>query len=224
VTRGVLSASVRRVTWLIGAYLPSRLVRRRRDFNCAFQDSATWDERASESEAMLRTYLSAHQEPAATLVIGDFGAGTERLRGVLERALQCAHEYHAFDLVPQQPTTTRIDLATETPAGPFDVVFCLGVLDYFQKPADLLSRIGSVSQLVVFSYVVVDGAERLSRRERRARGWLSDLSAGELDRELERIGLRSRAVRLTNRDRTRLWLVESAVDRPIDAAREPGPS
>ena len=223
-TRGVLSTSVRRVVRLIGASLPSRLTRRRRDFNCAFQDSASWDERASEAVAMVRAYLTSQQEPAATLVIGDFGAGNERLRGVLERGLQCAHEYHPFDLVPQQATTTRIDLATETPAGPFDIVFCLGVLDYFQKPADLLSRIGSVSQLVVFSYVVVDGAERLSRSERRARGWLSDLSAGEMDRELERIGLRSRAVGLTNRDRTRLWLVERAGDQPIGAAREPGPS
>jgi hypothetical protein len=195
---------------LIGALLPSRLARRRRDFNCAFQDSATWDERASEAVAVLRTYLESYHEPAGTLVIGDFGAGNERLRAVLDGELRGAHEYHAFDVAPQLPTTTRIDLATETPNGHFDVVFCLGVLEYFREPAEVLSRIASVSRLVVFSYVVADGAEPLSRRQRRARGWLSDLTAAGMDGELARIGLRSRAVRLTNRDRTRLWLVESA--------------
>jgi hypothetical protein len=215
VTRDVLSSSViRRLRGLLEAVAPSRITRRR-DFNCAFQDSASWDERALEAVLMLRTYLAL--EPAARLVIGDFGAGNERLRDVLERELPDAHEYHAFDVAPQLPTTTRIDLARDTPAHSFDVVFCLGVLEYFRDPAELLARIGSVARLVIFSYVVADGFDPLSRRQRRARGWLSDLTAPAIDRELSRIGLRSLSVRLTNRDRTRLWLVQATPDSPTDS-------
>jgi len=211
VTKGSAKwSAVREIARHIQATVPSLLNRRRSDFNCAFQDSPSWDERAAEAVAMLRTHISSTRQPAAALVIGDFGAGNERLRGVLEHELQQPIEYHAFDLAPQRPTTVRIDLATDTPPGSFDVVFCLGVLEYLRDPIELLSRIASISRLIVVSYVVADGAERLSTRQRRARGWLSDLTIAEMDRELMRLGLRSRAVGNVNRDRTRIWLIESA--------------
>lgn len=203
-------SAVREIARHVQATVRSRLSRRRTDFNCAFQDSPSWDERATEAVAMLRTYLYSGRQPAATLVIGDFGAGNERLRDVLEHELTQSSEYHPFDLAPQLPTTIRIDLAADTPPGSFDVVFCLGVLEYLRDPVELLSRIGAISHLIVFSYVVADGAERMSTRQRRARGWLSDLTVAEMDREIMRLGLRSLAVRHVNRDRTRVWLIESA--------------
>jgi polysaccharide pyruvyl transferase WcaK-like protein len=181
-----------------------------RDCNCGDQLSSSWDERAEAAVSLLRSSVTMRGPAERALVIGDFGAGNERLRGILSGALSFPHEYHAFDLFPQLSTTTRIDLEDETPALHFDVVFCLGLLEYLHDPSEFLGRLARVCRVAVLSYVLFDGAERLSVEERRARGWLSDLTRDDMVAELLRAGFGQQDFVAVNRGRTGIWLVETA--------------
>jgi colanic acid/amylovoran biosynthesis protein len=180
-----------------------------RNFNCGDQLSSSWDERAVAAVSLLRSSVSTPSGAEQTLVIGDFGAGNERLREILSTALTVPHEYHAFDLCPQRVSTTKIDFETQTPAGYFDAVFCLGLLEYLHDPSEFLGRLTRVCRVAVVSYVLFDGEERLSVRERRARGWLSDLNREDMEAELRLAGFSPKHFATANRGRTGIWLVET---------------
>jgi hypothetical protein len=173
------------------------------DFNCAAQDSPSWDERAA-----VAVELAAGLPWGGLVRIADLGAGNERLRGVLSESLQVQHSYEAYDLRPQQATTRPLDVEVELPGGPFDLVFCLGLIEYLADPGDFLQRLSAVCRHAVASYVIADGAERLSRRQRRARGWRTELTRESFESLLhESFEVRGNAI--TNRGRTCVWLGES---------------
>ena len=184
-----------------------------RAFNCDQQDSPTWDERAAVAAALLRDHLEQRDDSTGPLEIADFGAGNERLRDALARGLPTPHVYRPYDLRPQRPTTVQIDLADELPGRSFDAVFCLGILEYLEDPSAFLDRLSRVTEVAVVSYVVADGSEQLSTDERRARGWLSDLTTSQVEELLARAQLDNVAQRVTNRGRTAVWIAKSRRDR-----------
>src|SRR5829696_772201 len=98
------------------------------DFNCADQQSPSWQERAVVAVDLLRESLAGDPHTSAPLTIADFGAGNERLRDVLAERLGRTHTYHPYDLQPQQPTTASMNLAAELPDRRFDAIFCLGLV------------------------------------------------------------------------------------------------
>jgi Methyltransferase domain len=177
-------------------------------FNCQWQDAPSWDERAVQAVSLLSRHL-LKTNPTGPLSIADFGAGNERLRRTLDAELDLVHKYHAYDVRPQKATTTQIDLANEFPTQHFDVVFCLGLLEYVADIPDFLTRLARVCDAAVLSYVVLDGSERLSTDERSARGWRSHLTHNQLESEFEHAGFASVDFVSVNRGRTGIWFTET---------------
>jgi hypothetical protein len=142
------------------------------------------------------------------LRIADLGAGNERLRGVLDTQLGIPHEYRAYDLHPQQATTTELDLEQELPAEHFDVVFCLGLLEYLHDLDWVFSGLTKICESALLSYTIFDGAEHLSPKERRVRGWVSDLTLNDVGEHLRRAGFHELDFATVSRGRTAIWMVK----------------
>lgn len=147
--------------------------RRRQRYNCHQQDDESWERRAETAVGLWRQGGDSSLSP---LRIADLGAGSERLRDVLRRGLEQSFEYAPYDLHPQRPTTQRLDLEREVPDRQFDLIFCLGVLEYLPDLPGLLPAFGGFCRFAVVSYVPTDCRARLSRSARQAIGWRSHLS------------------------------------------------
>lgn len=176
---------------------------RARRFNCHLQESPDWEERAERAVRLWRERGATSPRPAD---VADLGAGNERLRAVLERELDGAVAYHGYDLHPQQRSIHRVDLRASLPARRFDAVFCLGVIEYLEDPADFLRRVAGICDEAVTSYVVSDSPDRLSSSDRRARGWLSDHTRESFEALARDAGLQPVAFEAIDRGRTGLWL------------------
>jgi hypothetical protein len=177
-------------------------------FNLADADSPRWDERAETAVALLAGHVGdLRRDAGVALRIADFGAGTERLRDVLETHLEEPHTYRPFDLHPQSETVVVMDVTRELPDADFDVVFCLGLLEYVQGLERFLATLSQRYATLVISYTVFDAPHRLTPRERRERGWLTDYTRAGLEREFERLALRIRDFALTNQGRTGVWVL-----------------
>lgn len=183
------------------------LVDPKRRFNCADQRQATWEQRAERAvELLTASPIAARSERSQTLHIGDFGCGNERLRAILHKELQGPFAYRGYDLHPQSPDVTRIDLQHELPRERFDIVFCLGVLEYLSDAEAFVRRLGSACQAAIVSYVTTDASDSLSSPERRQRGWLNDFTRAELEDIFSRNGWVRGDVMTTPDARTVVWL------------------
>jgi polysaccharide pyruvyl transferase WcaK-like protein len=185
----------------LGALLTARTAR---GFNIQLQNHPAWDERAETAAVMLARHLGRPDRPVR---IADLGCGNERLRGALEEHLVAPHDYQGYDLLPQRPTVIALDVERELPAADHDVVFCLGLLEYFADLPHLLRRLRSRYDTAVLSYSVFDAPSPLTRRQRRARGWRTHLTAAEVTAGLEQAGWTILEHARVARGRTGLWLV-----------------
>jgi len=177
--------------------------RRRQRYNCDQQEDPSWQRRADAAVNLWRE----HGDPSISpLAVGDFGAGSERLRDVLVRSLDQDVEYFAYDLQPQLPSTRRLDLAREVPASEFDVVFSLGVLEYLSELNALPARLRLCCRYIVVSYIPTDWSTPLSLSARRSIGWRSHLAREEFQRTFTAAGFTLIAATETDRDRFPLWL------------------
>jgi SAM-dependent methyltransferase len=194
---------------------PRALRRLRRDasrlpYNLDDAGSPRWEERAEAAVALLAANLDA-VAPAgrASLRIADFGAGDERLARALAARLGRDHRYTAFDIRPQRSTVVQLDVREALPPQPFDVVCCLGLLEYVEPLGVFLRRLAEQYPTAVLSYTVRDAPNPLSRRERRKRGWLSHHTTADLERELAAAGFVVVGFVVANERRTGIWLVSS---------------
>jgi SAM-dependent methyltransferase len=177
-------------------------------FNLADSKSPRWDERAETAVALLAGHLGdLPQDATVALRIADFGAGTERLRGVLETHLEEPHTYSPFDLHPQSETVVVMDVTRELPDADFDVVFCLGLLEYVERLPPFLAALRARYATLVLSYALFDAPHPLTPQERRERGWLTDYTRAALEREFEGLALRIRDFALANQGRTAVWVL-----------------
>lgn len=177
-------------------------------FNLADSASPRWEERAETAVALLAANAeNLRWDRSVGLRIADFGAGNERLQRVLASRLRQPHRYAAFDLHPQSERVVELDVTRELPNDDFDVVFCLGLLEYVEPLRPFLAKLGERYSALLISYTLFDAPHPLTRRERRKRGWLTDYTRAELQRELESLGFETRGFRLTNQERTGVWLV-----------------
>jgi SAM-dependent methyltransferase len=184
--------------------------RRATPFNLDDAASPAWDERAQVAAALLAQNLDSLPPPQCPLRIADFGAGTERLDAILAGAITRRYTYAPFDLIPQSDRVRRIDVTRSLPVEDFDVVFCLGLLEYVTPLERLLARLAARYPVLVVSYALFDAPDRLTRRERRRRGWLTHYQRDELEAELVRHGFAIADAAITNRGRTGVWLLRSA--------------
>jgi SAM-dependent methyltransferase len=174
-------------------------------FNLDLSGSPSWDERAEAAATLL---MAAERSlPTDTLRIADFGCGDERLRRVLADRLSQPHRYQGYDLLPQRETVVEIDLTRSLPDEEFDVVFCLGLLEYIDPLAPFLARLHGRYPAALVSYAVADPPKPLRRWQRRSRGWRNHYTAAALEGEFDRVGFVRSDFCLTNQGRTGLWLL-----------------
>ncbi len=184
--------------------------RRRLPFNLEDAGSHRWEERAEAAVELLVGNVEAIcSDPAAGLRIADFGAGDQRLKRVLADKTDLQVSYAAFDIRPQADSVVEIDLSRELPAGDFDLVACLGLLEYLRDVPTFLGRLAARYPAALLSYSVSDHSEPLTKRQRESRGWLTHYTTAQLEHELEAAGFARVAFRLVSQGRTGIWLVAS---------------
>jgi hypothetical protein len=144
------------------------------------------------------------------LQVADLGAGNRRLRSVLERVLTVPFDYHAYDIRPQSEDVQRLDVQQALPDRRFDVVFCLGLLEYLRDPGDFAARLRPICSLAVVSYVITDAPDSLDPPRRRKRGWRTDLTRVEVELLFGECGYTREALTLVNEGHTGLWLWSTA--------------
>jgi len=147
-----------------------------------------------------------------SITVGDLGCGNERLRVVLARHLGDRFSYLGYDLLPQASTTIKLDLQRELPDRSFDLVFCLGLLEYMTDLEKVLLRLRRISNFAIVSYAISDSPTELSEAEREARGWLSHHSRADFSELGTRAGWLTRDFLLIDEGRTGLWLWASGVE------------
>ena len=111
---------------------------RRRRYNCD-QAALAWEDRAEEAVGLLTPSAVAPSD-GEHLKVADLGAGNQRLRSILERELDVPCDYCPYDIQPQATTVQRLDVERALPDGPFDVVFCLGLLEYLRDLEDFIEE------------------------------------------------------------------------------------
>lgn len=187
------------------ATILTRQGRARRRFNCG--DQASWDERAETAVALWTAHESEWRPQVETpLTVADFGAGNERLRHLLAGTLEIPHEYLPYDLHPQLPTSAPLDVSRELPDRDFDLVFCLGLLEYLAALPAFLAGLHACSRFVLVSYVPCDGPTAAPHSERVRCGWVTHLSREELETQFSAAGFTSVGATTCDRGATGLWL------------------
>ena len=147
-------------------------------------DGARWaDFEAQRDGAAARAEQVKPWIPAGASVL-DLGAGVMALRSLLPAG--CT--YVPADLLPFDPATVVIDFnQMQFPAGSFDVVVALDVLEFVHNPEDFLRRAAAVSPHLIVSY---RPAGATSEDTRRACGFFTDLGDADVVTMLERCGWR----------------------------------
>jgi hypothetical protein len=181
--------------------------RQRASFNTGRQ--VEWEQRAEDAVSLWTDTCGEWAQSRKHLAIGDFGAGNERLRKILAAAPVTRHDYYPYDLIPQEPTTEHLDVLDGLPPRQFDLVFCLGLLEYIPLENPFLSRLRASCRYAVLSYVVTDSPLYLTQPQREAAGWVTHLSSQDLEGRLQRNGFTILSRSRTDGDRTGLWVARS---------------
>lgn len=186
----------------------TRAGRARRRFNCDKQGE--WDERATAAVELLRETREAWHSTTGSPAVADFGAGNERLRSMLQAALGEEVDYRPYDLHPQQPTTTYLDVSKGLPAEEFDLAICLGLLEYLPSIAALARELARACRFALVSYVTADSPAAIDTGERIEHGWKSHLRGVEVEAAFEASGFRSVGSRRSDAEMTTIWLWAAA--------------
>jgi hypothetical protein len=187
-----------------------RILRRRAaaPFNLEDAASPSWEERAEvATDLIVANAAQLGWNQSVVVRVADFGAGDERLNRVLHARFAQPYRYTGFDLHPQSESVVELDVTRELPAEDFDIVFCLGLLEYVEPLEPFLARLRARYPALVLSYALFDVPHPLTRGERRKRGWLTDYTKEDLEGRFESLGFVLLDARLTNRQRTALWLL-----------------
>lgn len=124
-----------------------------------------WDSRA----AMAARYIPAGQR------VLDIGAGAMALRSQL--AAGCS--YFPADIVSRGPECQVVDLNKgQFPAGQYDWVTFLGVLEYVHEPVAVLTRARTAAPSAIFTYCTMNHGEVQTRR---GMGWVNDYTRSEFE-------------------------------------------
>jgi hypothetical protein len=119
----------------------------------------------------------------------EIGVGAGAFRALVSHRCR----YLGADLSPLDTETLRLDLDLDPlPAGIFDYVVMLGVLEYLRAPDEALRKARASGRRVLLSYCCLKGGADRAQivRRRRERDWINDWSRDELLANAERAGWR----------------------------------
>jgi len=111
--------------------------------------------------------------------VADYGCGRQTLRTLLPPDWT----YTPFDYCERSNDTRIVDFNTTFPSGDFDVIFILGVLEYLNRPTELLAHALRHARFLVFSYNFLGEHERRERQ-----GWISCVDVKEIDNTIVSCG------------------------------------
>jgi hypothetical protein len=184
-----------------------------RRYNVATQDR--WRPRA-EAAVQIALDGGAKGDPSGTPVrVSDFGAGNELVGRLLAERAPYPVSYHAYDLHPQQPSTTQLDVRDGLPGEHSSIAFALGLIEYIPESDPILDRLATHADYVVLSYVEIDETRTpLSRRE--SLGWVRHQTGTQLDEALAHSGLEELARGSSDSGETTIRLLRSSAPAPAD--------
>lgn len=140
--------------------------------------ASQWDSRA----AMAARYIPGGQR------VLDIGAGAMALRGLL--APGCS--YCPADIVSRGPDCRVVDLNKgEFPAGSYDWVTFLGVLEYVHDPKATLAKARAAAPNALVTYCTMNNGDP---QVRRGMGWVNDHTQPEFEALLAAAGWTLREV------------------------------
>lgn len=179
-------------------------------FNCDSQNAKSWQIRAEKAVDLLcdATITSISEEKI--LQIGDFGCGNERLKEILAGKINCPFAYYGYDLYPQLESTYAINLEVEIPSKKFDIIFCLGLLEYLTCVDNFLANLAQICRWTIISYVVGDSGF-YSLQDVQEKGWLNHYLIRELEAKFAQNNFNKNSFLLINQGKTGLWLLQSKI-------------
>ena len=107
--------------------------------------------------------------------IADYGSGQQTLK----RLIKNDWEYYPYDYYKRTSDTVFVNFNEELPTQKFDIIFCLGVLEYLDAPYKLLENIINNSRFAVLSY---SGFTTMKRRKEN--GWKNNLNLEEFEKKI----------------------------------------
>ncbi|MEO8560418.1 MAG: FkbM family methyltransferase, partial [Rhodospirillales bacterium] len=147
-------------------------------------DGVRWADPDQVIQGARERAVAAAQVIAAGASVLDLGAGAQALRS----ALPPGCSYLAADLIARSEACQIVDLNQgQFPGGRYDVAALLEVLEYLHDPLTVLRQSRAAAERLVVIYTPFAGpdAQVIARRQR---GFVNDLSAGELEGLLHQAG------------------------------------
>jgi hypothetical protein len=175
-----------------------------RPFNTGDQKQPSWLDRARHAAALVKAIPARTGSP---LVLADVGCGDMKLKRVLHDE-GIAPDYRPYDLVPQAPEVTPLDIQLQDLPHRCDAVVLLGVVEYLASLPAVLARLAGRTRYLVVSHVVSDYSKYTPERLAEL-GWKHHLARADFGRMLSDAGFRIEQETVTANGRTVLWLCRS---------------
>jgi len=127
-----------------------------------------WHDRARRAVALVASLPARSVAP----IVADLGCGRQTLRGLLPKTWI----YRPYDYCMRTPDTVLCNFNIDPLSEEFDIAFCLGVIEYLDRPTAFLAEAAQRSSYVVLSY---NGPTTPERRQRQ--GWKNCVSFSEIE-------------------------------------------
>ncbi len=173
-------------------------------YNLRDQKSEKWTNRSREA---IDLFASLYGDRSISVRVADLGCGDMKIRDILLSHGYTNLLYQGFDCLPQTSEVKKIDFNKEKISGQFDVIFCMGVLEYLDDiPRFLLSLRGKTSY-VIMSYLASD-TNRYSKQDICFRGWKNHFTSRKLEGIFAGVGFSLSQKKVLDRGATMLYLLK----------------
>lgn len=123
--------------------------------------------------------LKKHVDMNKTYSVADYGSGQQTLR----RLIGSNWTYTPYDFYKRTDDTVLINFNEELPRQSHDIIFCLGVFEYLNKPYDLLQTIINNAPYGIISYTAFTNEETRERN-----GWKNNLTLEDIESNIKSCG------------------------------------